>query len=252
MPRKERFARIIGQVNAAGAVEVEDLAARFGCSVETIRRDLRYLEAKGQLLRTYGGALSIQSADVGRSFEKRREEHVRAKEQMAFKASRMIAPGLTVALDGSSSCYFLARALPQVQLKVVTNSMRVLNLLKTNPLYTLIGTGGQIDDKHEDFMLAEGADLHFSEQLHIDLCFISCVGIDLSGGLYDMNDGIARIKAAMMRLSVHTVLLADASKFARKTPFLLGPVSAVDYVVDDGGLKDEHRKRLHELDVNII
>ena len=240
LPRKERFAQIIALVNEAGAVEVERLA------------DLRYLEAHGRLLRTYGGARSVQASDVGSSFDKRREEHVKAKEIMAFKAARLIAPGLTIALDGSTSCYFLAKALPPVEIVVVTNSMRILNLLKSKPRCTLIGTGGQLDEKHEDFALGEGKKLTQLDSLRIDLCFISCVGVDLNAGIFDMNEGIARMKAELMRRSVHTVLLADASKYIRRTPFRISTMREITFALDDGGLKESIRKRLHELDINII
>lgn len=252
LTRKERFQRIVALVDREGAMEVENLAALFSCSVETIRRDLRYLEAQGRLMRSYGKAVTVRLPDIGKSFEKRREEHVRAKEEMAFKASRMISPGLTIALDGSTSCYYLARTLPDVNLNVLTNSMRILNLLKSHPKYALTCTGGQMDDKHEDFVLQEGGVLDGITPPYIDLCFISCTGIDLYSGLYDMNDGLARMKRELIRRSVHTVLLADASKYSRKTPFFIGPMQLVHYAVDDGDMKNAHRQRLHELNINII
>ena len=252
LARKERFARIIALVNQQGTVEVESLASLFSCSVETIRRDLRYLEAHGRLVRIYGGASTVQATDIGKSFDKRRDEHVKAKEIMAFKASSMISPGLTIFLDSSSTCYYLARALPDVDLNIVTNSMRILNLLKSNPRYVLIGTGGQIDDKHEDCILAPDVRLSLLDHYEIDLCFISCTGLDLLSGLYEMNAGLAQMKALLVKSSVHTVLLADSSKFDKKTPFFIGPMRLIDYAIDDGDMKNHHRQKLHELDINII
>ena len=53
----ERQAEIISTLEEHGEVKVNDLAARFDISKETIRRDLTDLEKTGILVRTHGGAV---------------------------------------------------------------------------------------------------------------------------------------------------------------------------------------------------
>ncbi len=53
----QRDAIILQLLDQHGMVTVEEIGARCDCSLETARRDLRRLEGKGMLSRTYGGAL---------------------------------------------------------------------------------------------------------------------------------------------------------------------------------------------------
>ncbi|HTM79179.1 MAG TPA: DeoR family transcriptional regulator, partial [Devosia sp.] len=52
----ERQAAILEAVRANGAASVAELAARFGVTNQTIRRDLRLLETRGLLVKGFGGA----------------------------------------------------------------------------------------------------------------------------------------------------------------------------------------------------
>ncbi|WP_372377172.1 DeoR family transcriptional regulator [Vibrio natriegens] len=52
---------IVDQVRKQGEVKVEELADKYGVSVETIRRDLNTLAKHNLLCRTHGGAVSLQS-----------------------------------------------------------------------------------------------------------------------------------------------------------------------------------------------
>ena len=62
LPTQRRQA-ILAEVRQAGAVAADELARRFGVSLETIRRDLRGLRDPGLLERVYGGALSVRSTE---------------------------------------------------------------------------------------------------------------------------------------------------------------------------------------------
>ncbi len=249
LSRKKRCSQICELINSHGELSVAKLSELFNCSEETIRRDLRYLDSLGKVVRTFGGASTIQVTDIGKSFEKRKEEHVKAKEIIAEKASRMISPNLTISLDGSSSCYFLAKKLPKLHLKVVTNSIRIITVLKECPLYKIICTGGQYDIKHGDFT---GSSFSNLGNLQIDLCFTSCVGADLRLGIFDMNEGSASMKTSLMYRAKHIVLLADSSKYAKKTPFKICSWNKIDYAIDDGLLETAWRQQLHQLGINII
>ena len=59
---KERRDALITHLRTTGVTQVAELPARFGVSVETIRRDLRALEAAGKIQRSYG---TVTAADSG-------------------------------------------------------------------------------------------------------------------------------------------------------------------------------------------
>lgn len=58
----QRDAVILQLLEQHGLVTVEEIGVRCNCSPETARRDLRRLEGKGILSRTYGGAVRMPSA----------------------------------------------------------------------------------------------------------------------------------------------------------------------------------------------
>ncbi|MFK4996871.1 DeoR family transcriptional regulator [Bacillus sp. N9] len=55
-----RRREIVAAVNQKKTVRVSDLSDQFHVTEETIRRDLERLESEGKLLRTHGGAMSIE------------------------------------------------------------------------------------------------------------------------------------------------------------------------------------------------
>ena len=57
MAQTLRQADILRIARAEGRVLVEDLAARLGVTVQTVRRDLAELAAAGRLMRVHGGAI---------------------------------------------------------------------------------------------------------------------------------------------------------------------------------------------------
>ncbi|MEO1439936.1 MAG: substrate-binding domain-containing protein, partial [Chloroflexota bacterium] len=59
----ERERNILNLVQELGTVTVRDLSARFNVTEVTIRRDLQKLESESLLLRTHGGAMSLESGE---------------------------------------------------------------------------------------------------------------------------------------------------------------------------------------------
>ena len=57
----ERRGAIVRLVQERGAVNVPDLSQRFSTSSSTIRRDLEWLASQGELRRTHGGAVAVES-----------------------------------------------------------------------------------------------------------------------------------------------------------------------------------------------
>lgn len=69
----------------------KQLSEMFGLSEDTVRRDLRELDAEGLLQRVHGGALPVSSAIA--SFAERNQLESGAKRAIAKAAAALIAPG---------------------------------------------------------------------------------------------------------------------------------------------------------------
>ena len=115
----------------------------------TIRRDLAELADKGLLVRVHGGAQLPRSArgtTLSRliSHEEKRHFHVEQKRAAAMAAARTVSAGDTIFLGGGSTLELMCSYLPQEDIRVVTNSLPVLNLLADNPHVDLFFIGGMM------------------------------------------------------------------------------------------------------------
>ena len=77
MLAEERYQKIEALIQEKGIVKASELTELFGVSLETVRRDLFFLETKGTLRRVHGGAARPQRRSEFRPFGERREEQSR-------------------------------------------------------------------------------------------------------------------------------------------------------------------------------
>lgn len=98
MDANDRQNEILSLLTQQDRVEVEDLARRFGVSLQTVRTDLRDLSARGQLSRVHGGAVRISSA-ANRGYAERRSLNASGKRAMAALASDVIPENCSIALQ---------------------------------------------------------------------------------------------------------------------------------------------------------
>ncbi len=62
MLREQRHEIILQALDKFGIIKVTDLTEKLKTTEMTIRRDLRFLEEKGLLIRIHGGARSLEGA----------------------------------------------------------------------------------------------------------------------------------------------------------------------------------------------
>ena len=90
--RAERLNGVLDHIAEHGSVDVLQLAARFGVSGATIRRDLRVLHEQGLLVRTHGGAMAN---DLGLELPLRHKasRHHPEKHRIGVTAAELVAFG---------------------------------------------------------------------------------------------------------------------------------------------------------------
>jgi DeoR family L-fucose operon activator len=193
----------------AGSVTVKELSDRFSVSLETIRRDLHELESNGSVKRVHGGAISLDNADAGLAFNKRKHERSIEKKLIAYKALALIKPGDMIMLDASSTCWYLAEALPDISLTVITNSFRNVLSLAVKKNIKTIAIGGEYSEKYAAFVgtIASGN----ISQYRVDTLFFSCSAYS-SSGVWENNEINASTKKVMLASAKQKVLLADSHK----------------------------------------
>lgn len=241
---------IVKQVKSNGSVDVEALALAFEVSVETIRRDLRYLNEKGLIKRTYGGAVKHEQSSGDMPFNERVLFQQNLKEAIAREAVKLLENGDSIYIDGNTTGVILSRFIPaDLELNIVTNSFHIAWILKQiRGRITIYLVGGELGEEGMTFghkLISELKSYHF------DKVFFSCLGVNVTGCFFSKWEPmqIARTVAAQAN---RVILLADSSKMNRNG-FLLGiEHKNIDCLVTDNGAPDFLLDKLRETIGNVI
>jgi DeoR/GlpR family transcriptional regulator of sugar metabolism len=210
----ERQREILTVLNRDGSVRVTELAKQFAVTEETIRRDLEKLEIEGRLQRSHGGAVQVQNGGRETHFTEREVRQEQEKSAIAREAVKRVQDGDTIFVDASSTALHFARALPDMNITVLTNAMKVAAELSNRPRIRLICTGGLLTPSSLSFV-GPAAERILSEY-HVDKLFFSCKGIELKRGLSESNELQATLKRRMISIADQRFLLADHTKFGVK------------------------------------
>jgi DeoR/GlpR family transcriptional regulator of sugar metabolism len=232
------------------AVDIDDLAERFGVSKMTIHRDLDELEQTGVLRKVRGGA----TADAGNQFESdfrvRVQQDADAKERIARQALSLIEPGMTVMVNDGSMSAVLGSMLPQQRpLTVITNNQAIISTLLGEAGITLLALGGIYSSKYNAFCgVVTEETLH---RLRADIAFISAPA---ASGLqaFHMDDAIVQTKQAMMLAATRKCLLINHTRFNRTALHFLADLKAFDWIITDDEPEGTVSEDLKNAGLNLI
>lgn len=245
----ERHQAIVGLVDAEGSARVSELARRFSVTDETIRRDLQKLDQQGRLLRSHGGAVSLSQQAREAPYWHREVTQVPEKRAIAEAAIARVREGQRILLDGSSSAWYVAQALPDLSLTVVTNSIQVAQVLVSRPRMQVIATGGALSRSSLSF-LGPTAEQTLSDY-YVDLLFFSCGGVDPAGDITDVTAENAALRRRMIACAERSILLADHTKFGIRALAAAAPVTRISEVITDAGTPAEVVKALEEIGIDV-
>lgn len=257
MLAQQRYTLILNLLAQNGIVHTADLVSRLNVSSETIRKDLDYLGREGRLTRVHGGAVPITVSEPSThkqpeysSLQLRNTQHMEQKAAITRYAVSLVRENQVVALDYGSTSYMMAQALKESfdQLTIVTNSIQNALLLGDSPNFTVILTGGILNNK--EYTLVDTVS-PLLNQLHIDTFFMTVSGIDPKVGCTDLGFSEANMQNWMRNASSHTIVLADSSKFGKASLVKVCAIDDVDLIVTDAGLSDEMREKFSSTGANL-
>ncbi|KEY60229.1 L-fucose operon activator [Serratia sp. DD3] len=228
-----RHQRIVQLLRQHETLATEELATRLSVSKETLRRDLNMLQAQGEIIRQHGRAKIIKrdTQDSGDPFSARLKSHLSSKADIARQALSWIEPGMLIALDASSTCWYLAKQLPDIDLTVFTNSVRICQELTKRQHIQLISSGGLLQRKYACYV--NPALVSQLKALEIDLFIFSCEGLDKQGVLWDSNSTNAEFKSLLLKRALQSLLLLDKSKINRTSEVKIGNLAEVMSVISN-------------------
>ena len=217
-----------------GSVLIPTLSEMLHCSEETIRRDLRELEASGRLTRTHGGAYLMEKYDKSYPTKLRKVYYQDIKVRMAKQAMQYIRDNDVLMLDSSTTCLELARLLVESKynVTVISNSLLICDLCSEQlSSVNLVCLGGTFRRRTSSFTGYHTTDI--LSGYHADKAFISCPKITPEQGLSDNQLEESKIREAMLTHAQERILLMDHTKFGPSANVLFGSLDLVDLIITD-------------------
>ncbi|MFN9158460.1 MAG: DeoR/GlpR family DNA-binding transcription regulator [Planctomyces sp.] len=236
---EERRSRILRIAEERGFITLQSLVTELGASESTVRRDLEFLDASGQIQRTRGGASFI--GDTQSDFDVRRGLASLEKQRIARRTAELISEGETVLLDGGTTTLEVARHLAGRSLQVLTNSLPIASLLMNRREIELIFIGGYVYPK-TGVALGE-LSVTALQQIHVSRLVMSTGGIT-SDGLFYSNQLLVETERQMIRAADRVTLVADSSKFGQRALSHLCALDVLDEIVTDDGITEEWVQRM--------
>jgi DeoR/GlpR family transcriptional regulator of sugar metabolism len=246
----DRRLRILEQVADDQSIQVSDLAARFGVSEMTVRRDIRRLERDGFLKRTYGGATAHLTRSLDLAFNARALHSSREKRIIGITAAGLIGDATTIYVGIGTTVEQFARYLPaRPEITVVTASVVAASLLGTRPVRTVI-VGGLV--RHDELTCVGPIATDSLGRYRFDLAVIGASGVSPTWGITEGAEEDAEVNRIAMARSGRTIVLAHGEKIGHTAASVVAPVRDIDTLVTDASAPPDEQRRIRELGVRIV
>jgi len=231
----ERQAQIVLRVLERGRVDVSDLAAEFGVTGETIRRDLTELQQERLVRRVHGGAVPWRGSVIVPRLEVREGHNAVEKRRIAKAAAAEVPQSGSIIIDSGSTALQLADVLDRErELVVITNHVPIIRSLSTTERPEVIVLGGALQRRSMAFVDETGVDA--LRDMVVDVAFIGCDGMSASNGFTTPFREEVALKRAIIAAARRVVMMFDHSKVGTEQLFRFAEVGEVDMIYTDTGV----------------
>ncbi|MCC4588018.1 DeoR/GlpR transcriptional regulator [Xanthomonas melonis] len=233
----ERAQTVLALLREQGRVSSSDLAARFGVSEDSIRRDLRELASRGLCKRVYGGA--VKAAVEVASFNDRAQQSVAGKADLASGICALLQPGQSVFLDAGTTNLLAAQCLPEQQnLVVITNSPQIAIAAGQRRGVRVQLIGGLFAPEAGGILGAEA--LSQLQRLRMDVCVPGACALDSTTGVWATDVEEAALKRLVVANSSRVIVAASAEKVGTEANHHVAALAEIDDLVVTAGVSDTH------------
>lgn len=243
-----RHKKIIEILAKEKEVKVQELSERLNTSAVTIRKDLKQLEGNRLLFRNHGGA-SLESPYINdRHVNEKEFMHSTEKNAIGKEAASIINDDQYIIIATGTTVLALARYInPLKKMTVVTSAINVATELLSNPNIEVLMLGGYI--RHNSNSVIG----HYSEMILKETAcsklFLGVDGIDLDYGLSTTNASEAHLNQQMIKSSKDVIVLADSTKFDKKSFGRICGLEQVDQIITDKNISKENEKKIRSMGI---
>ena len=251
LSQSERLEHVVRLLETRDYVQVAELSQTFAVSEVTVRSDLTELARQGLVARIRGGVRALQHGNSEVGFDLRLRLEVDRKRAIARAAAAMVNEGEAVALDASTTAYYLALELRNKrELVVVTNGLLVATALADAPGITVLVTGGILRLSAMSLVGDFGTDI--LRTTRINKGFLGARGLSVERGLMELNPDEVRIKQEMADACEQVFAIVDGTKWHRSALLSFVPTDKVSAVVTDSTAPADEVARWRARGVDVV
>lgn len=249
MLREERQRKILDTLDNEGKIVAKEISIRWNVSEDTIRRDLREMDAKGLLQRVHGGAFPLATGSVIHS--QRTEEDADTKNLLAEKGVKLLKEGQVILLDGSTTNLMLAKKIPLTfRGTIITNSPMICLELSKHQNVEIVMLGGTF---FKESLVNIGHEaIETLKHIRADLCFLGIYSLHPEFGISIPHLEESYVKKQMIKSSNRIAALVTKSKLNTISNYIVAPVSDLDYLITAEKMPENIFRKYKELDIEIF
>ncbi|MBP2548560.1 DeoR family glycerol-3-phosphate regulon repressor [Neorhizobium galegae] len=247
---ENRLKVILDVLKQKQRVTVKDLADHLQVSQESIRRDLKELEARGYARRVYGGAV-LEQQESDQPFSDRLRVSAREKARIGEAAAALVEDGMKVFIDtGTTTIACLRHLEARKDITIVSNSLAVAAHFFHMPHASVRVLGGRM---RPEYQATYGHETVTALKEHFfDLAIIAISAIHAERGFMDFGEDEAILRRVAKAQAKRSVVVADSSKFGRLGSIHTFGLTDIDAVVTSGVMAKEFSDQFNQSNVDII
>lgn len=247
----ERRVLILDKLESKGQIDVISLSQELGVSEVTIRNDLARLEQKNMLVRSRGGAMKVDRVGMDFNLSDKNKQHYKEKLRIGKAAATLIENGDTIILDSGTTTMEINKYLSNFEtLTVITNALNIANKLAEHEKINVIVPGGFLR-RNSLSLVGTTAEESFKNYF-CDKLFLAVDGFNTTYGLSTPNVEEAHLNRVMISIAKQVIVVADSSKFHKRSFAFIAPLSSIHIVITDAGLPAEDHKKLEHAGVKVM
>ncbi|QDY71694.1 DeoR/GlpR family DNA-binding transcription regulator [Qingshengfaniella alkalisoli] len=241
MHESERHRVILSAVQAKPVVTVAEMVEMTEASEATIRRDIATLHMQKKLRRVRGGAESLTPPQfvglAGRPFALNQSVNIAQKRAIARAAVEMCDEGDPIIINGGTTTFQMVHPLANKRCQVFTNSFPIAEHLLKHTKNTVMLSGGTI--YREQNIVLSPFDNDVTRNFYARRVFMGCQSIGRLG-VMEQDPLIIQAEEKLIGQADEIVVLADSSKFKRRSSLILCALDRITSVITDDGIEDAH------------
>ena len=246
--RRDRIQEYLAMHQIARTVDLCDL---LETSEATVRRDLEWLEQKGILERTHGGAMLSQRMIFEQEYQQRAQHHPEEKKHIGQLAASLIEEGDIIFINSGTTATQVLQHIPSnLGISVFTNNVSAaMELREPGFHYHLIG--GEFQPRSNS--VAGGFALENLTKVYANKTILGVDGISVKHGCTVPTKPEAEVVRQMIeRTKGQVFIVADYSKWGVVSNFQIASIEEIDRLITDEKMDSSALEALAEHTVECL